>query len=103
VAWKSKIVRVLEYTAKAVCVLGVTGWVWAGAIYQSYLDLPRSPNLATGNIYPLNIHGTVVYQTLQEQLHRQRWEFWSWQVVVCGAALFAIYKLISGKQGKRTP
>jgi hypothetical protein len=101
VAWKSNAERILKYTSMALCGLGLTGWVWAMSVYLSYLDLPSSPNPATGSIYALNIHGSVVYQTLQQKLYRERWEFWSWVIAGCGAALFAIYKWISEKKGAR--
>ena len=101
-AWESKIKRVLEYTSKTLCGLGLAAWVWAMSVYQSYLDLPSSPNPATGSIYPLNIHGSVVYQTLHQKLYRERWEFWSMAVLCCGGALYAVHKWISEKKGART-
>jgi hypothetical protein len=100
-AWKSKAERTLKYTSMALCGLGLTGWVWAMSVYQSYLDLPSSPNSATGSIYPLNIHGSVVYQTLQQKLYRERWEFWSMAAFCCGGALYAVYRWISEKKRVR--
>lgn len=97
--WISKAKRILKHASMVLCALGLAGWVWAMSVYQSYLNLPSSPNPATGSIYPLNIHGSVVYQTLQQKLYRERWEFWSWVIAGCGAALFAIYKWISEKEG----
>lgn len=96
--WTFKAKRILKYASMALCGLGLAGWVWAMSIYQSYLDLPSSPNNTTGNIYPLNIHGSVAYQTLQQKLYRQRWEFWSLAVFLCGGALYAIHKWVSKKQ-----
>ena len=58
-------------------------------------SLPHSPNPAAGNIYSLNIHGYVVYQTLQEKLRRERWEFWSTAVSFGGAALGAFHKWLT--------
>ncbi len=101
-AWKSKAERILKYTSMALCGLGLTGWVWAMSVYQSYLDLPSSRNPAAGSIYPLNIHGSVVYQTLQQKLYRERWEFWSMAVFCCGGALYAVYRWISEKKRART-
>jgi hypothetical protein len=49
----------------------------------------------------LNIHGYVVYQTLKEQLRRERWEFWSLAVLGFGIALGAFHKWITERrQGK---
>ena len=96
---KPKMGRILLYTARALAWLGLCGWVWAMWIWYEYWNLPTSPNPATGNIYPLNIHGYVVYQTLQEQVRRQRWEFWSLAAVCCGMALGAVYKFIFEKPG----
>ena len=68
--WVSKAKRILKHASMVLCALGLAGWVWAMSVYQSYLNLPSSPNPATGSIYPLNIHGSVVYQTLQQKLYR---------------------------------
>jgi len=95
VAWRPKIERVLWYAAAALCAVGMLGWLRAIGIWYQYWDLPRSPDPARGNIYPLNIHGVLVYQTLKEQLHRERWEFWSMAVAGCGAALGAFHKWIT--------
>lgn len=44
-------------------------WLYTGVIWNRYLDtLPRSPEPAIGRIYPLNIHGIVVFQTHAEKL-----------------------------------
>lgn len=97
-AWRRKIERVLWYSAVALASAGMVGWLRAISIWYQYWDLPHSPVTETGNIYPLNIHGYVVYQTLREQLYRQRWEFWSIAVAGCGAALGALHKWISGNR-----
>jgi hypothetical protein len=45
----------------------------AGALWAAYLDfqyqatLPRHPDPAVGNVYPLNVHGIIVYQTHDER------------------------------------
>jgi hypothetical protein len=101
-AWRAKIEKILWYAAVAICSAGALGWLRAIEIWYQYWGLPHSPNPATGNIYPLNIHGYVVYQTLQEQLRRERWEFWSWVIAGVGATLGAIHKLISGDKGVGT-
>ena len=101
-ARKSKAERIVKCTSIALCGLGLSGWVWAMSVYQSYLNLPSSPNSAKGSIYPLSIHGSVVYQTLQQKLYRERWEFWSMAVFCCGGALYAVHRWISEKKRPRT-
>jgi hypothetical protein len=64
--------------------------VWDLGQYFRYL--PRSPNPEAGSIYPLNIHGVVVYQTLKEQSRLDNWIRWSFGVFCCGMALGGIHK-----------
>jgi hypothetical protein len=101
VAWRPKVERILWYAAVAICSAGALGWLRAIAFWYQYWSLPHSPNPATGNVYPLNIHGYVVYQTLKEQVRRQRWEFWSLAVAGFGAGLGAFQKwLTERRRGK---
>ena len=100
-AWKPKIERILWYAAVVICSAGALGWLRAIEIWYEYWSLPHSPNPATGNIYPLNIHGYVVYQTLQEKLRRERWEFWSLEVAALGAGVGVFQKwLAERRKGK---
>jgi hypothetical protein len=99
VDWKPLIRSALRYSAVALCSAGMVGWLRAISIWYQYWDLPHSPVPGTGNIYPLSIHGYVVYQTFQKQLYRQRWEFWSIAVAGFGAALGAVHKWMCGKAG----
>ena len=94
--------RVLWLAAAALCGLGLLSWLWACQIWDQYYDyLPRSPNPVTGNIYPLNIHARVVYQTLKQQSRRESWDFWSTAIFCCGMALGAVHKWMTAKrQGK---
>ena len=94
-SWKPKIERILWYAAVVISSAGMLGWLRAIEIWYQYWSLPHSPNPATGNIYPLNIHGYVVYQTLKEQLRRERWEFWSLEVLGFGMALGWFQKWIT--------
>jgi hypothetical protein len=86
--------RLLWLAAVAVCSVGLLGWFWG--YYEIWIQysqhLPRSPNPASGNLYALNIHGIVVYQTLKQRSYRENWEFWSYAVCCCGAALGAVYQ-----------
>jgi hypothetical protein len=98
VVWKPKIERILWYAAGAMSLAGALGWLRAMAFWGQYGSLPHSPNPATGSIYPLNIHGYVVYQTMKEQLRREHWEFWSMAVFCCGMALGAIHKWLTERR-----
>jgi hypothetical protein len=89
--------RLLKVTHVACFVGGVIGLLWSMAIYQTYFNnLPRSPNPQTGNLYPLNIHGAVVYQTLQQSCRLDNWQHWSWGFVILGAVLGWLYQWRSG-------
>ena len=92
--------RLLWLAAVALCVLGLIGWLWACDIWDEYYDyLPRSLHPATGNVYPLNIHGRMVYETIKERSRRENWDFWSTAVFCCGMALGAICQWRSRKGG----
>ena len=98
-SWRQRFERVFRYVAAAIGSAGMLGWLWAMGIWYQYLDhLPRSPNPMSGNIYSLNVHGTVVYQTLAQRLHRERWEFWSLAVAACGATLGAFLKWLAERR-----
>ena len=100
-AWRPKLERILWYAAVVISSAGMLGWLRAVEIWYQYWSLPHSPNPATGNIYPLSIHGYVVYQTLKEQLRRERWEFGSLEVLGLGIALGTFHKWLTGRrQGK---
>jgi hypothetical protein len=95
--------RLLRYAGIIIGSAGMAGWCWAMEIWYRYMDtLPSSPDPATGSTYPLNVHGTIVYQTLKQQLYRQRWEFWSMAVLVLGAVLGELGRWISGKRKPRS-
>jgi hypothetical protein len=95
--------RLLWLAAVALCVAGLLGSLWGYEIwYQYYQYLPRSPNLATGNIYSLNIHGVVVYQTVKQQSRRENWDFWSTAIFCWGMALAGIYKWRSRKRAAQS-
>jgi hypothetical protein len=101
VTWRPKIEKILWYAAVAICSAGMLGWLRAIEIWYQYWNLPHSPNPATANIYPMNIGGYVVYQTLKEQLRRERWEFWSLAVLGFGIALGVFHKWMTAKHQGR--
>jgi hypothetical protein len=91
----------LWYAAVVICSAGMLGWLRAVEISYQYWSLPHSPNPATGNVYPLNIHGYVVYQTLKEQVRRERWEFWSLEVAGFGIALGVFQKWLTERRQRK--
>lgn len=96
---REKLLRIASIT---LCVAGLLGALWSMAIYNLYFDnLPRSPNPATGSLYPLNIHGVVVYQTLKERSHLDNWEHWSWGTFIFGFVLGLIHQWRSGELRKK--
>ena len=80
--------KLVKITSIASFIAGFLGLLWTMAIYNTYLDrLPRSPDAVNGNIYALNAHGVVVYQTLAERSHLNHVEYWAWGLGIFGAVL----------------
>jgi len=69
-------------------VIGLVGFSWSSSLwYQYQRTLPRHPDPAAGNVYPLNIHGIVVYQTRDERN-------WLNEVEYSSIAVFAVAALM---------
>jgi len=48
--------------------IGLAGVVWTSSLWYEYQKtLPRRPDSLAGRVYPLNVHGIVVYQTRDER------------------------------------
>lgn len=85
--------KLLRIAYSALFIAAFLGLLWTMAIYNVYLDnLPRSPNPTTGNIYPLNIHGVGVYQTLEQRRHLDNVERGSWGIGILGIVLGLIWQ-----------
>ena len=94
--------RLLWLAAAALAIVGLLGWIWTYELWDQYFQyLPRSPNPATGSIYPLNIHGVVVYQTLSERSHLDKWNHWSFGIFLCGMVLGGIHQWRWGQSRKK--
>jgi hypothetical protein len=103
-AWIRLKEKILWYVAIALCLAGLLADLRASNIWDQYYDqLPRSSVVATGSIYPLNIHGVVVFQTLNQQARLRWWDFWSTAVFCLGMALGAAHKWISARRGTGPP
>jgi hypothetical protein len=81
----------------AIGLLGLAGILWTSAIWFNYQRiLPRRPDEAVGRIYPLNVHGIVVYQTREERNRREKIQYTS-------IGLFALSALTAAWAKARRP
>ena len=59
--------RLLKIATGALAAAALLSLLWYVHIWAVYYDtLPRSPDKATGRLYPDNFHGFVVYETREE-------------------------------------
>jgi hypothetical protein len=85
--------RVWERACSVTAFIGIVGIIWTISIWFEYeRTLPRSSSVAAGRIYPLNVHGIVVYQTNEERLRLDRIQYASIAVFGSSALLAAIYR-----------
>lgn len=92
--------RVWKVIAIALFLIGLAGWIWNASIWYQYQStLPRQPNPASGNVYPLNVHGIGVYLTRQERNWLDETEYTSFTMAAIGVLMGAIYE----KKFKRPP
>lgn len=88
--------RILKVAAVVLCLIGLAGGIWSFAIWNQYLiNLPRSPDSTTGRVYPLNMHGIVLYQTAVERSRLHTVEYSSNGLFFLGLALGAVYLRLS--------
>jgi hypothetical protein len=70
--------RALRTIGVLLGVVGLAGILWTSSIwYQYQRTLPRHPDVLTGRVYPLNVHGIVVYQTSKERNWRDTIQYFS--------------------------
>ena len=83
--WKS--------TAMVLVVTGILGALWSVSVWNQYWDiLPRSPDPASGRVYPFSMRGVTVYETLRERTYLDRIENLSAATFCVGFALALAYK-----------
>ncbi len=71
---------------------GLAGLIVSAVISTNYLDkLPKFPAPEEMRIIPRNIHGTVVYQTEEENRRLNLFEYSSTGVFVLGLGLGLVY------------
>ena len=76
-------------------VIGLAGIVWTTSIWYRYQStLPREPDTSAGRIYPLNVHGIVVYQTRKERDWLNEIQYWSFVIVGASILIEIIQKQV---------
>src|SRR5579863_10008240 len=84
--------------AIAIALVGLAGWIWSAQLEFHYQEtLPRSPNPATGSIYPLNVHGIVVYQTRDERDWLNELQYSSFVVFLVGGLIGFLFEKKFGR------
>jgi hypothetical protein len=84
--------------AVMISLIGLAGWIWAAQLEYRYQEtLPRSPSSATGSIFPLNVHGVVVYQTREQRNWLDELQYCSSAVFVAGGLMFLFHEKKFGK------
>jgi hypothetical protein len=75
-------------TAFIVAVAGICLYLYTGVIDFKYYDqLPREPDVQHGNIYRLNMHGTILYETQEDVKRVQFFEFGGVGLALTGMVL----------------
>ncbi len=74
-------------------VIGILGALWAFTVWSRYWNiLPRSPDPASGRVYPFSMRGVTVYETIQERVYLNRIEDVSAGAFYIGFALALVYE-----------
>jgi hypothetical protein len=73
--------------------IGLAGIVWSGFIWYAYQStLPHHPDQVAGRVYPLNVHGVVVYQTREERDRLNVIQHFSFMVFAVGILTGALHR-----------
>jgi hypothetical protein len=89
--------KIWKSAAILLIVAGISGALWALTVWNRYWDvLPRSPDPASGRIFPFSMRGVIVYETLQERSYLDRIEDLSAIAFYVGFALALAYRWRSG-------
>jgi hypothetical protein len=82
----------LKFFALLFLLPGLGGLVFSAMVSTDYLEnLPRSPSPDEQRMTPRNVHGTVVYQTIQEDQRLSAMEYISVSVFLAGLLLGIVY------------
>ena len=78
--------------------VGLAGILWTSSIWYHYQrTLPRRPDPVAGHVYPLNVHGIVVYQTRDERKWLDEIQYSSIAVFAVGALIGALHQKKFGR------
>ena len=90
--------RVWRWIATTGCIIGLVGILWTSSLWYEYQRvLPRQPDSVTGNVYPLNVHGIVVYQTHDERNRLDEIQYSSIAVFAASALIGALHRKKFGR------
>ncbi len=79
-------------------IVGLVGFSWSSSLWYQYQRmLPRHQNPVAGSIYPLNVHGIVVYQTREERNWLDEVEYSSIAVFAASFLMGGIYQRKFGR------
>ena len=79
--------------AITISMIGLAGILWTSSIWYDYQKtLPRRPDPVAGRLYPLNVHGIVVSQTLNERNWLDEIQYSSIAVFAVGGLMGLIYE-----------
>ena len=94
---KTAQLRILKFFALLFILPGLTGLIISATISTHYLDtMPTYPAVQELRTVPRNIHGTVVYQTEEENRRLNEIEFGSVGVFLIGVGLGLTYLEVWG-------
>ena len=83
---------VLKFFALLFMLPGLAGLVFSAMVSTDYLEnLPKSPVAAEQRMTPRNVHGIVIYQTVQEDERLSIMEYSSVSVFLVGLVLGIVY------------
>jgi hypothetical protein len=83
--------RLWKWVTGTMAIVGFAGWIWSTNVEFTYQKtLPRQPDAVAGRVYPLNVHGIVVYLTHDEEsrLHGREWS--SYALALVGGLLYGV-------------
>jgi hypothetical protein len=83
--------RLWKWVTCTMAIVGFACWIWSTNVEFVYQKtLPRHPDPVAGRVYPLNVHGIVVYLTREEQdrLYGREWS--PFAIAMVGGLLYKL-------------